>query len=270
MSNLLLPAVFVFIFGAIIGSFLNVVIYRFNTGRSLGGRSTCPVCTKTLHWPELLPIVSFIFLRARCRACRAKISWQYPLVEFLTAALFLAIFLWQWPQGASLGLGFKDAPWGLLFWWIIMAILVVITVYDLRHKIIPDFFVYSLILLALGRLFFLWQGRPLLWDHLLAGLGLFAFFALLWAAGRGRWMGFGDAKLALAVGLLLGPVGGISAIIFAFWSGALAGIALLLLNKRYTIKSGVSLKSEIPFAPFIIFGFLLNLLCGLNLFSPIF
>lgn len=245
-----LTAFFVFIFGAIIGSFLNVVIYRFNTGRSLGGRSTCPVCAKTLKWPELLPIVSFIFLRAKCRSCRTKISWQYPLVEFLTAALFLGVFIWQ-------GLALT-----IIFWWLVMATLVVIAVYDLRHKIIPDFFAYTLILLALGRVFWVFKDAP--WGHLLAGIGLFAFFALLWAAGRGRWMGFGDAKLALAVGLLLGPTGGISAIVFAFWSGALAGIALLLLSKRYTIKA------EIPFAPFIIFGFLLNLLCGLDILQKIF
>src|SRR6185369_2783346 len=88
-----------FIFGTIVGSFLNVLALRFNTGMGIRGRSKCMSCSKTLTWVELIPIVSFALQRGACRSCRTKISWQYPLVEFLAGALFVLIFLLYPPVG---------------------------------------------------------------------------------------------------------------------------------------------------------------------------
>src|SRR3989344_244845 len=86
-------SVFVFLFGAVVGSFLNVVILRLNTGQSIvSGRSKCFTCAKKLKWHELLPIVSFVFLRGKCSACKTKISWQYPLVETITGIIFVLLF----------------------------------------------------------------------------------------------------------------------------------------------------------------------------------
>src|SRR3989339_1660823 len=86
-------SVFVFLFGAVVGSFLNVVILRLNTGQSIvSGRSKCFNCAKKLKWRELLPIISFVFLRGKCSACKAKISWQYPLVETITGIIFVLLF----------------------------------------------------------------------------------------------------------------------------------------------------------------------------------
>src|SRR5258708_6429084 len=91
MTSLLI-AVFVFIFGTVVGSFLNVLILRFNTGKTLGGRSQCLVCGKTLNGYELVPLFSFIFLGGRCSKCRSKISIQYPLVELASGFIFLFLF----------------------------------------------------------------------------------------------------------------------------------------------------------------------------------
>ncbi|MDQ3089857.1 MAG: prepilin peptidase, partial [bacterium] len=185
---------FVFLFGIVIGSFLNVVGLRWNSGIDLSGRSFCNVCRKKLHWWELLPVISFFFLKARCSKCRSKISWQYPLIELWTGLIFVTTFI-----------VFSPASLFFLGSWLLVAsifnIYVVIVIYDLRHKIIPDRLVYSSILLGLVLQVILQENTLLDW---LAGPILFSFFGLIWLVSKGRAMGFGDAKLGLSIGILLG------------------------------------------------------------------
>jgi len=253
------------IVGALIGSFLNVVIYRYNTGLSIArGRSQCFVCGKKLEWYELIPLVSFILQNGRCRVCHTKISWQYPVVEFVTAILFFAVAYRQ----VSLYQIFSLYPNGLLFstllsvyYFIIISLLVVIAVYDMRHKIIPNALVYSFILLAVSKLLlftylFAWPIGTLALLNLTAPLLLAFPFAFLWFVSRGMWIGFGDAKLALGIGALLGFAHGLSAIMIAFWIGAAYGIILIVASKLFPARfpGGVGPEKEIPFAPFLILG----------------
>ena len=241
-------SVFVFLFGAVVGSFLNVVILRLNTGQSIvSGRSKCFTCAKKLKWRELLPIISFVFLRGKCSACKTKISWQYPLVETITGIIFVLLF--QQSQNIF-GFGFLI---------LIFSILIIIAVYDYRHQIIPNLFVWIFNGLAFAGLFRLFAGEAgiFYWDALLAGFLFFAFFALLWGMSKGRWMGFGDAKLALGIGWLLGITKGIAAITLAFWLGAIVGVLLIYLNKN---KYG--LKSSIAFGPFMILGTIISFFWG--------
>ncbi len=251
-----LPIVLIFILGAIIGSFLNVVIYRYHTGPSLwqalGGRSQCLSCGQTLRWFELLPVFSFFFLLGKCRRCGSILSWQYPLVELGTGLLF--VFIW------NLQLPLPNA----ILYYLSFCLLVVITAYDLRHKIIPDAFVFSFIALALLNLLIQTVSfSPLSVAWLALSYGLLAgaipalFLWLLWALGRGRWMGFGDVKLALGVGLFAGLNGGISALVLAFWLGAIVGLALIAVAKLKPRGLAFGFKSEVPFAPFIIAGLVL-------------
>lgn len=245
----------IFFFGLIVGSFLNVVIYRYNTGMGLvTGGSKCLACAKQLRWYELVPVCSFLLQRGQCRRCLSKISWQYPLVELATGLLF-------WLSLRVFGL----AP-VLPLYLVIMSLLVVITVYDLRHKIIPDGLVYTFISLSLLPVL-ISADWSLIWSHVLGGGLLFLFFFLLWRVSDGRWMGFGDAKLAVGVGFLLGLSGGVSAIVLAFWIGALVGVFLLALSHWRWGQKRFNMKSEIPFAPFIVLGLLLNLLYHLNVAS---
>ena len=133
--------IFFFIFGAIIGSFLNVVVLRWGTGVSaLKGRSFCFNCSRTLTARELIPLVSFLLQGGRCRNCRSVISLQYPLVEGLTGLLFAAL-AYKYLLLGSLGLSFVLACLGT-------GLLVAICIYDFKHKIIPDEF--SLVLAGLG------------------------------------------------------------------------------------------------------------------------
>jgi prepilin signal peptidase PulO-like enzyme (type II secretory pathway) len=243
---------FISLFGLAIGSFLNVVIYRFNTGRGVNGRSMCMTCSRTLSWYELIPVVSFIIQGGRCRGCNTKLSWQYPLVELLTAGLFTATFL-----------KFQSMPWTaqtfimFIMMLVVWSILVVILVYDLKHKIIPDSLVYSFAAIGLLRilLFVPFQNNSVFFSSFIAGPALFLPFYILWLISDGRWIGLGDGKFALGMGWMLGLGFGVSAVVLSFWIGAVISILIMGVLALISKSKQLTMKSEIPFAPYLILGF---------------
>lgn len=256
-------AILAFGFGVIIGSFLNVVIYRLHTGRSLQGRSHCLSCGVTLEWYDLLPLVSYVVLRRRCRVCESVISGRYFWVELLTGVLFAATAL----VAASL--------LELALFWLVMAVLVVVVVYDYYHLIIPDRLVLWLLGLAGVWLLLQWWGGVAL-PHIgydiaaaLAGAGV---YASLWLISKGQWLGLGDAKLALPLGLLLGYQHIFSLVVFSFWVGAVISVAVIMYQKlrrrgqphlRF-LQQPLTIKSEVPFAPFLVLSFLIIYFLGLD------
>lgn len=244
------------LFGLIIGSFLNVVILRHGV-RSLEGRSACFSCASTIAWYDNVPVFSYLMLGGRCRSCRTRISIQYPLVELSVAVLFALI------GGAFAPSAAPAAAIDLAISFAIGALLIAIFVYDLRHTIIPDGWVYAAALLSLAVHFF--ESVPfdlpmLVLAGPVAALPLFS----LWLVSRGRWMGLGDSKLALAMGWLLGPIDGITAVMYAFILGAVVSLGILLplpWYRRVLAKWGLgtrsagqsfTMKSEVPFGPFLI------------------
>lgn len=272
----------VFIFGTIVGSFLNVVILRYNTGESfLTGDSRCFKCGKNLKWHELVPVLSFVFQKRKCAECKTKISWQYPIVEILTGLIFALFFYFSY-QGngeflnySSLSHLYGGLPMRQLlstfYFLIIFCLLIIISVYDFRHQIIPNFFVWIFNILAFINLFFIKPVPipntsvfyPLLstlyspFCNFFSGLAFAGVFALMWFVSKGKWMGFGDAKLVLGMGWILGLVKGFAAIVFSFWIGAVVGIVLLFAQKkRYNIKS------KIAFGPFLTAGFFISYFLG--------
>jgi|SRR3989339_182657 len=262
-------AIVFLVFGLILGSFLNVVIIRLNTRESffgsLGGRSGCMSCQNKLTWYELIPVFSFLGLRGRCKNCRNKISLQYPLVELMSGFIFALLFL---KLQDIFFLNTFDFSFTYAFYAFIFSLLIVIAVYDLKHKIIPDILSLVLGLLALAGLFFLQTDGSLSFSpHLPTLLEFFSGpiiavpFVFFWLVSSGRWMGLGDAKLAISLGWLLGLVGALSATVFAFWIGSVAGLSLVIFSHK---KHGM--KSEIPFAPFLVLGTLLVFLFDLYLF----
>ncbi len=246
------------LFGLIIGSFLNVVVARQGTGMGLSGRSKCFSCGKTLHALELVPVLSFLFQKGKCNGCGSRISSRYIFVELAAGLLFAGVAYVEFPSLVTLStisiLSFLVA---LLFW----ATLIAIVVYDMRHKIIPDTFSLWLGIAGLAALTLRHIGEPLLlWlPDFAGGFGMALFFFLLWALTRGKGMGLGDSKIALGIGWVLGVLGAIDALFFSFWVGALVGLAALAFS-HLTLKSDnallgssgqVTMKSELPFAPFL-------------------
>lgn len=235
----------VFAFGLLIGSFLNVVILRMNTGRTVvKGRSKCARCNQALAWHDLIPVISFLGLRGKCRQCRTPISFQYPIVELVTGIVFVVLY-----AQLVMPFFFDGFAWmSFAFSCVIAGLLIVITVYDLMHKIIPDSVVYPFILLAIGSI--VWKaiyfpGFAVL-PALFGGVVVALPFFLLWFFSKGKLMGFGDVKLALGMGWLLGLSGGLAALLLSFWFGGAIGLILLAISRKH------SLRSEVPFAPFMI------------------
>ncbi len=272
----LLFFILVFVLGTLIGSFLNVLGLRYNSGLSVSsGRSKCFNCDTPLKWYDLVPVFSFLFLKGRCRVCKSKISWQYPLVEITTGFVFVGvvlrqIYLWNVFSSMQNGLIFS---WVLgIYYCVVFSILIVITIYDYRHKIIPNAFVYTFIFLGLLKLlFFMYLKYPQLgkedWFDLLSPVLLFLPFAFLWVVSSGRWMGFGDAKLAFGIGALLGFSYGLGSVVLGFWMGALWSILLLINYKVLKRGQNIGMSSELPFAPFLIAGTIIVFLSRVDIMN---
>jgi len=242
----------VFVFGLIIGSFLNCIIYRLEQKKSfLKGRSYCPSCKHILSWQDLIPIFSYLSLRGRCRYCNKNISIQYPLMEISTALMFLMIFSSQLPI-----LGFQSFV-NLLYLFAIGSLSIIIFLYDLKHFIIPDSAVFSAIGIVL-----IFRIQELIFEpasgiqsYIFAALATGAFFLFIYLVSSGKWLGFGDVKLSLLIGLFLGWPLVIPAVFFSFCIGAIIGIIMIVLKKK-------NLKSEIPFGPFLIMGMYISFFWG--------
>lgn len=276
---------FSFFFGLAVGSFLNVVLCRFtpeaverknfSLGRTLRGRSHCDSCGKTLVWFELFPLVSFFWQKARCRGCQVRLSWQYPLVEFLTGLAFLTV---AWRLSVFFPLRLSDFSFfpqlwilGLVFfWWLIFAVLILIAAYDFKYYLIPDLFLYALLILTfLLNVYYFWlskkimlfgnRGLPLTGElsYLLGGsewswikVAAGALFGVLviglaYVLSRGRAMGFGDVLLVLGLGLAFAWPDILLVMFLSFVFGTLVSLALMALKRK-------TLKSIVPFGPFLV------------------
>lgn len=276
----ILTLVLLFILGSILGSGLNALAWRVEHETSWSrGRSCCPHCGHVLAWWELLPLISFIGLHRRCRRCQKPISWQYPLAELAAGGLLMLSYV---TFGATLGAALAALA-GL--------ILLFIYIYDARTMLIPDPAVWSFNALAFIGLFanpaFSFTATENLlilpgWWALAAGPLVALPLFLIWLISGGRAMGFGDVKLMLGIGWLLGIAAGFSALTFAFWIGATVSLALLArerlwkssslkADEQHTIKvvdnsTRLTLKSAVPFGPFLILGWLIVFFSDITLF----
>lgn len=252
MLNIILT-IFVVALGLFVGSFLNVVIYRLKINKSVvRGRSFCPLCKHSLRLIDLIPLFSFIIQRGRCRYCAKKISWQYPLVELATAAVFWLVFL----KLSSSNINFDEGELlGALFagYLVFAATLIVIFTYDLKYYLIPDRIVVPGTILAL--IFSLINPNVEWWEALLGSVMVSGFFALIILITRGKGMGWGDAKLGLLLGALLGWQVSLLTLLIAFVGGSLVGIGLILAKKK-------GWKSQVPFGTFLTVATFIGMLWG--------
>lgn len=234
--------IFIILAGLILGSFLNVVIFRINDLRSLlAGRSRCPECRAELKWYDLIPIISFILLKTKCRYCGRKISWQYPFVEAGTAIVLTLLFIFY---------GLTPA---FFFYALIFLLMIVVLVHDLRTKLVPEEFVWTILIISLlGSWYFGGFGLP---NMLLGGIIAGGFPAFLVVASKEKWMGAGDIKIAMILGLILGYPTAILGLFIAFILGSIVGLILIALHLK-------KLEDQLPFAPFIISATFIGLVWG--------
>jgi leader peptidase (prepilin peptidase) / N-methyltransferase len=270
--------ILVFLFGAALGSFICVVAGRYGTGLPfIKGRSVCFSCNTELKSKDLFPIFSFLFLKGKCRYCQSKIPKETFFTEIVMGILSVL---------AALKVGLFVSYFSLLLTTnyllltFIFATILLISVYDLKHFIIPDSFLISLFVFSLIYLFFfpvfnspllLTTYYLLLWN-LLSGIILTIPFLLIFVVSKGTWFGLGDVKYIAVFGFLLGFSTGLSAIVLAFWVGAAFSIIAMLLKKVAPninlplLRNNLTIKSEIPFGPFISIGIIASLYFGLDIF----
>ena len=254
---LIVQIVLVGIIGLVIGSFINAVVWRIHEKRTIGNdRSICPNCHHVLAPIDLIPVLSWIFLKARCRYCHKPISWQYPLVELLTAILFgYSYFVFQ-PTGYLSLIQF-------VIWLYVLGSLIVLAVYDLRWMILPNIVIFPAVgVTFVGLLinFGVSHNTHALLFPILAALcvgGVFAAFALV---ANGKLMGFGDVKLVILMGLYLGFQKLGLALFVGFDSAAIVGLALLATRLRKR-------TDHIPFGPFLAAGTIVAALFGTQLIN---
>lgn len=249
----MLTNIFVFIFGASLGSFLNVVVGRLHSGEPIvNSRSRCPHCRKILGWRELLPLVSFLIQNRKCRKCRKKISWQYWLMEAGTGVVLVLGWL------ALRDLKVVDWVWygTMIMWLYFIAVLIIVFMYDLKYFLIPDIIIFpaAVVTLVWNLILFFFHGQQVL-GYLASAVLPAAFFLSLIIFSRGRWMGMGDVKLVFLLGLFLGIPKTLLMLFLAFTLGSLVGLGLILF-RRY------NLRSPIPFGTFLNFASLITLLYG--------
>jgi leader peptidase (prepilin peptidase) / N-methyltransferase len=250
-----LVASLVGLFGLLLGSFANVPIHRWPIGATVGEpkRSACPACGTLISARDNVPVVSWLVLRRRCRACEEPISARYAVVELTTAVLFGAV-AWVWGLDPLL-------PALLVFTWS----LVVATAIDFEHRIIPNRLTYRLPFVLLPLLVFAaWYEAA--WADLrrgaIAGLAIPLVMFLLSEAFRllrgQSGMGMGDVKLAASIGLVVGYLGGLELVVFAYGSI----IAAVVIAFGLILTGRAKLASRIPFGPYLAVGSMLPILAG--------
>jgi leader peptidase (prepilin peptidase)/N-methyltransferase len=235
-----------FILGTMVGSFLNVCVYRIPGGESIVlPASHCRACKKPIAFYDNIPLVSFLVLKGKCRHCDAPLSFQYPLVELLTGLLAVACVL-KW-----------GAAYAAAVWFVFCAALLVVTFIDLAHQIIPD--VISLPGIVCGLLFSLMPDQQGFISSfigaVLGGGSLYLIRQVYYAVTRQEGMGLGDVKLLAMMGAFLGWNAILFIIMVASFAGALLGIAVMIIKRK-------DRRYAIPFGPFLSVGAVSYLFCG--------
>lgn len=267
--------IFIIILGICLGSFVNAFVWRFHEKEELlgkksltkkdktrlkdlsisRGRSMCTHCGHELSALDLVPVFSWLFLKGKCRYCKAPIGWQYPLVEVVTMILFVLSFI-AWPVAFSTTLAVSV----FVLWLAVLVYMVALAVYDFKWFLLPDKMVLPLtvitVLLVVLRAFTGGQVVSYLLTSLLTGGLAFGFFYVLFQVSGGRWIGGGDVKLAFALGLLAGtPVLAMLFIFIASLVGTLAGLPALVTRKA-------GMLTKIPFGPYLLLGTIVVVLWG--------
>lgn len=234
--------------GLIVGSFINAWVWRIREEKSVArGRSMCPQCEHTLDFWDLIPVLSWIFLKGKCKYCQANISTQYPIVEIITTIAFTLSAIW-WPFPSIEPLG-----WVLFVLWLgITALFIALSVYDFKWYLLPSVLLGKLLIFVIiWQIVFALYGADVwewLFSPLLGAAVAFGFFYTLHVIGRGKWMGGGDVKLVFVLGLTVGLTGTLVGLFISFVMGAVIGLLLIAAQRK-------GRGDMVPFGPFLLLGF---------------
>lgn len=255
--------------GIVVGSFLNCLIWRLHKKQTIMGRSYCPQCQRQIIWYDNIPLLSFLFLKGKCRHCQIRISWQYPIVELVTGLLFA--LAWYFNFGLIdptqlLTLNFELLT--TLRDWFLISVMIVVFIYDLRWYLILDIVTLpsALIIFILNVVIYNFQCNQYSscasqWSGLvISGIIGGSFFLIQFLISRGRWIGGGDIRLGLLMGLALGWPYILLALFIAYISGSVVGLSLIGFGKK-------SWGSKVPFGVFLSSATIATLFLGERILS---
>lgn len=256
INSIIVSILLSFLFGTVIGSFLNVIIWRLPREKSLTGRSKCPACSHQLAWYDLVPVISYLMAGGKCRYCKKKISPRYLLIELVTGLLF-TLPLFFFPVSLS--------DWLLVIQvWFFVSVLVVVFMIDLEHYLILDKVIFpaTLVVIIANLISDLsplanWQSSLVL-NSLVGMVAGFIPFYLLWVVSKGKWIGLGDAKFGLFLGAVFGFPQVWVCYFLSFIIGTIVAIPLLLTGKKH-------LQSRLPLGVFLSISALLTWFYGLEI-----
>ncbi len=251
-----------FVFGGVIGSFLNVVILRLPEERSISGRSHCPSCKNVLRAIDLVPIFSYLFLGGRCRNCKTVISARYLVIELISAFCFAFAYYMIWPQSIlDVIILFKI--------WFVVSVLISVFVIDLEHFLILDKIIFpaSIIVLIFNIGVDLWGNfgfNSIFLSNTIGGVVGAVVTAgtcfAIWYVSKGKWIGFGDVKFMLFLGVVLGFPVSIMSFFLSFMLGAAIAIPMLVLG-------GYSFGSKLPLGTFLSASVFISLFWGTEILN---
>lgn len=249
---------FIFFFvGSAFGSFTLVVVNRLHVAPIVNARSKCLSCSKKLEWFELIPVISYLFQKGRCNNCNAKIGHDHVLIEIVYGFLF--VLLYQ--------LFLKDKGWNLTTtWWTVyystmFVVSGVLVLYDLRHRLVPEYFLYAFVALSSVMMFIRYfssmESVEFITPFVLSIPSL-----LIYIITKKRGIGLGDVILFAGVGMLLGTESALASLVISVWSAAIVGLTLQMINKKE-----YHMKYALPFVPFMIISTWVVLFTDINVWT---
>lgn len=246
-----------FLFGASVGSFVQVVATRLHVAPIIKARSKCLSCGEALRVNDLIPIISYLILQGKCRYCKSKYGIYTFLIEFVYGLTYVALYQFVLSGQSTI---WVSLSW-LLYYSLLFITLGVIALYDRIHTYIPVSYLMFYCILTFGMLVYRYINDPIS-VNLLAPVIVALPFLVIWLITRGRGIGFGDVLLFLGVGAFFGIQQGLAVLFLSVWIGAAVGVVIYVLRRRNSIQN-----SAIPFVPFIVLAFLLVLFTDIDIFS---
>lgn len=246
-----------FFIGAAVGSFTLVIVNRLHVAPIINARSKCFSCGKKLSWYELIPVVSYIIQKGKCTTCHAKIGYDHVLVEIVYGLLFTLFYgLFLKDKGINL-----TTTWWTVYYSAMFVISGVLVLYDLRHRFVPEYFLYAYLVLSSIMMFIRFfetkNGYEFITPFVISLPALLIYFIT-----KKRGIGLGDVLLFSGIGMLLGTEAALASLVISVWSATIVGLTLQLSNsKEY------HMKYALPFVPFMIISTLFVLFTDINVWT---
>ena len=265
--------ILIFILGGAVGSFVNLVVDRLYIKNYWKGRSICDNCAKKLSWYELIPVLSYIFLKGKCKQCKTFFGKYHFWVEIIFGIIFLLTYIFVLENYFLNNIFQKEILTGILFSLFSVFLYIifgVIFLYDLRHKLVPLGSALTLIIIGLAFQVFkivnfysyYTSFSTIFWLDIFSGFLIALPFTLIYLFTKGRGVGMGDILIFFGIGYLAGFIYGLTIFLFSVWIGAIFSIILLLWKGK-----SYNRKSQIPFAPFIILATILVLFLKIDILN---